>query len=802
MKASARVVVLGGGIHGVGTLYHLAKEGWTDAVLLEKGELTSGTTWHAAGQCPHFNGSLNFAKICDYGIQLYKSLEAMTGQATGWHTCGGIRLARTQDELNWHKHVVSIARQANVEAYVVGLDEIRKLHPFLELHDVVGGTHTLHDGHVDPTSATNALAKAARDLGATIYKHTRAVDIQRIGDEWKVITEKGEITCEHLVIAAGFFTTKVGAWIGLRIPMVNVIHQYFVTDPVAELQGLKSELPVVRDPTASAYMRQEQRGLLGGPYETMGIQTVPNDVPWTFDMDLLEPNLDRISPWLEKMMERMPLFSTVGVRRVIAGFIAHTPDLVPLVGPSGLPNVWLNCGSTTGIAQGPGCSKYLAQWMVHGAADISMVSLDPRRFGKIHNDDWVEKRTVEASSHMYDLHPPGYYYHTGRPLRTSAIYDDLKAKGGIFGESMGWERVKYFDPTGAEEDMNYTRNGSFELVAQECKAVRERIGVLDLSSFAKYEIGGRDAEKFMDRVFANKIPKEVGGIALCHLLGSGGEINAEMTVTRLAGNRFYVLTAGYMQSRDFNQLEASIQKDEQITLDDVTADWGVLVVSGPRTRDVLSTLTNADLTNKGFRWLTGREITLANVQLRALRLSYAGELGWELHVPMKDLASVYRAVMDAGKAHGIADFGLYALNCLRMEKAYRGFGSELTNEISLVEADMERFMAIDKGNFVGRDALVRKRDHGVAIKLVYMTVDAPHLDVIGQEPIYADGKLVGSVTSGGFGHAVGKNLAFGYVGSAYAKPGTALEVEMLGNRYSLQVLDKPIYDPANARMRA
>lgn len=801
MKSHARVVVLGGGIHGVSTLYHLAKEGWTDAVLLEKGELTSGTTWHAAGQCPHFNGSLNFAKICDHGIQLYKSLEAETGQATGWHTCGGIRLARDQDELNWHKHVVSIARQAGVEAHVVGLDEIRKLHPFIELHDVVGGTHTVHDGHVDPTSATNALAKAARNLGATIHRHTRVTGIERVGDEWRLVTEKGDIRCEHLVIAAGFFTTKVGAWLGLRVPLINVVHQYFVTDPVAELQGLSSELPVVRDPGSSSYMRQEQRGLLGGPYETEGIQTVSNDVPWSFDMDLLEPDLDRISPWLEKMIERFPLFATVGVRRVISGFIAHTPDLVPLVGPAGLPNLWLNCGSTTGIAQGPGCSKYLAQWMVHGAADISMVSLDPRRFGPIHSDDWVAQRTVEASSHMYDMHPPGYYYQTGRPLRVSAIYDDLKAKGGVFAESMGWERVKYFDPDGAGENLNYTRNGSFERVAQECRAVRERVGVLDLSSFAKYEIGGRDAGKFMDRVFANRIPKETGSIALCHLLTPGGEISAEMTVTCLANDRFYVLTAGFMQNRDFNQLEASILDGEQVAVTDITADFGVLVVTGPRSRDVLSKLTDADLTNNAFRWLTAQDVTLADVKVRALRLSYAGELGWELHVPMENLASVYRSVMEAGEPYGIADFGLYALNCLRMEKAYKGFGSELTNEVSLVEAGMERFMALDKGDFVGHGGLVRRLDEGVAIRLVYMTVNAAHLDVIGQEPIYMNGVLVGSITSGGFGHAVGKNLAFGYVRSEFSKPGTTLEVEMLGSRYDALVLEKPVYDPSNKQMR-
>ena len=544
MKSHARVVVLGGGIHGVSTLYELAHQGWTDVVLVEKGELTSGTTWHAAGQCPHFNGSLNFARICDHGIQLYRSLEKETGQATGWHGCGGVRLARDADELNWHKHVVGVAKQAGVEAYIVGLDEIARLQPFIKLHDVVGGTYTPHDGHVDPTGATNALAKGARALGAEIYRHTLATTIERTGSEWTVVTDKGSITCEHLVIAAGFFTTQVGAWLGLRVPLVNVVHQYLVTEPVAELRDRTVELPVIRDPGSSSYMRQEQRGLLGGPYETAGIRTVSNDVPWTFNMDLLEPDLDHIAPWLEQMVERFPLFGTVGVKRTISGFIAHTPDLVPLVGPApGLRNVWLNCGSTTGIAQGPGCSKYLAQWIVNGAAEISMLSLDPRRFGPVHGGAWVHARTVEASSHMYDIHPPGYFYAEGRPLRTSPIHDLLQDKGAVFGESMGWERPKWFS-SGVPELMSYSLNNSFDHVAEECRAVRERVGVLDLTSFAKFEVHGAGASAFLDRLFANRLPARVGGMALCHLLTAGGEIDAELTVTRLGADRYYLLGAG------------------------------------------------------------------------------------------------------------------------------------------------------------------------------------------------------------------------------------------------------------------
>ncbi|MBZ0122973.1 MAG: FAD-dependent oxidoreductase [Roseovarius sp.] len=802
MKSHARVVVLGGGIHGVSTLYQLALEGWTDAVLIEKGELTSGTTWHAAGQCPNFNGSINIAKISEYSISLYRSLEEKTGQSTGWHQCGGIRLARDRAELDWHRHVAGIARQIGVEAHVIGLDEIRKLHPFVELHDVVGGTYTPNDGHTDPTGATNAIALAARGLGATIHRHTLATDIARNGDEWTVVTDKGNIACEHLVLATGFFTTRVGEWLGLRVPLVNIVHQYLVTDPVPELDGRPAELPVIRDPGSSSYMRQEQKGLLGGPYETEGIRTHTNEVPWSFDMDLLAPDLDHISPWLEMMMARFPLFGSVGVRRVIAGFIAHTPDLVPLVGPSGLRNLWLNCGAAIGIAQGPGCSKYLAQWMVHGAAEIAMAGFDPRRFGAIHSDDWVRDRTIEASSNMYDLHPPGFYFQSGRPLRASPIHDRLKAKGAVCGEAMGWERVKYFARNGEAEVLSYARNSSFAPVAEECRAVRERMGVLDLSGFAKYEVAGAGAAAFLDRVLANRLPSRDGAVGLCHLLAPGGQIDAEMTVTRLAADCYYVLSAGAMQWRDFCQLRDAVHPGEEVVLTDVTDDYGVLVVTGPKTRAALATLTDADLTNAGFPWLTARNITLAGVALRALRLSYAGELGWELHVPIRELGKVYRAVMEAGKPHGAADFGLYALNCLRMEKGYRGFSSELNNEVTLIEAGMERFVAFGKGDFIGREAVARRRQQGSAIRLAYLAVDAPDLDVLGQEPVYAAGELVGAVTSGGFGHSVGRNLAFAYVRADRAAAGTGLEIEMLGDRYPAEVLAEPVWDPANSRLRA
>jgi dimethylglycine dehydrogenase len=798
------VVIIGGGIFGVSILYHLVEEGWQDIVLIEKGELSSGTTWHAAGQCPHFIGDINMARIHDHSIQMYKRLEEETGQATGWHTSGGIRLARHKEELDWHKHVAGIAKQIGVETHVVGLDEIRDLHPFLELHDVVGGTYTPHDGHTDPTSATNALAIGARSRGAKIHRNTLVTNIERDGNEWKVISDKGDIRCEHLVLATGFFSDQVGSWLGLRLPLVNVVHQYLVTDPVEELTGRDKELPVVRDPGSCSYMRQEQQGLLGGPYENADLQTAYDEgVPWSFDQELLPPDLDRITPWLAQMMERMPMFETVGVRRVISGFIAHAPDLYPLVGPvAGHHNLWLAAGSAIGISQGPGCGKYLAQWMVHGAADISMISLDPRRYGEVHSRDWVRERTIEASMKMFDLHPPGYEFKTGRPLRKSPIHDKLAARGAVFGESMGWERPKWFAPDGVEEAHSFSRSNSFDTVAEECRAVRERVGILDLTSFTKLEVSGPDAASFLDRVLANRIPQKIGGIALCHLLTDDGLIEAELTETRLGEDQFFLLSAGSMQVRDFDFLGKARIEGEDIVISDVTSSHGALAVTGPLSRELLQGLTDADLSNGAFRWMSAQEIDVAGVSVRALRVSYAGELGWELYTPIGDMPAVFDALMRAGEPHGVRLFGMYALNSLRMEKAYRGFGSELSSEITLIEADMERFAATGKkDSFVGREATLKRKQEGIRWKLAYLSIDAPHLDVLGSEAVYSGDRIVGLITSGGFGHSVKANLAFSYVEPEFAEPATELEVEMLGERYRAEVLGAAMYDPNNERLR-
>jgi dimethylglycine dehydrogenase len=806
MKSQARVVIVGGGMMGVGLLYHLAEEGWTDCVLIEKGELTSGSTWHAAGQCPSFIADYNMAKVHHYSNTLYPTLEAKTGQYTGWHGCGGIRIATTPEEVDWFKWVQSFSHTVGFRMEVVGPDEIKKINPFLNTDGMLAGAWTLDDGHVDPSGCTNALAKGARNMGATIYRRTLVTDItQRPGGEWEVITDKGNIVCEHVVNAAGCYAREVAAMMGTTAPITNMQHQYLVTEPIKEFLERDDEIPVMRDPYTAGYYRQEQKAGLIGIYETGSVEswTERGGSPeWDAENELFVEDLDRIATWVEHAFERMPIFADAGLKRIVNGAIPHSPDGNPLLGPAGgLRNAWMCCGASIGIAQGGGCGKYLAQWMVHGDSEINMAGLDPRRFGAYADDDYTRAKSFQDYEHMFVTHLPGEQRPAGRPARATPLYDKLSAKGCVHSEAFGWERPLWFSLDGRSEDYGFRHNNVFEVVAGECRAVRERVGLLELSSFAKFDVAGPDAEAFLDRVFANRIPRKDGGIALAHLLSDNGRIQSEATITRLAGNRFYILSGAAWEVRDFDALTQAKRAGEAVEIANVSDAYGNLVLAGPRARDTLAKLTDADLSNAGFRWLTGQEIEVAGVPLRALRVNYVGELGWELHCPMARMVELYDALWAAGQDFGIADFGAYAVNSLRMEKAYRGIGAELTNEITLIEADMERFLNLDKGEFIGRTATAARQAEGIVTKLVYGELDGTDNDVRGGEAVFDGERVIGVTTSGGYGHAVAKSLFFAYVEPALSAPGSRFEIKVLGERRAATVLGEPAYDPTNQRLR-
>ena len=805
MKSNARVVVIGGGMMGASLLYHLALEGCTDTLLLEKGELTSGSTWHAAGQCPSITGSYNLAKIHAYSNELYPKLEALTGQYVSWHACGGLRLATNERELAWLQYVYGYSKSIGFRMDIVGLDEIKRLNPFLTTDKVIAAAWTRDDGHGDPSGLCNAMAKAARDLGATVMRHNRVVDIRRrASGEWDVVTEQGSIIAEMVVNAAGCYARQVAAMVGADAPITNMQHHYVVTHPIPAFMERSEEIPVMRDSYTSGYLRQEQKSGLMGIYETAGLceAWAPRGFPeWEASNELFPDDLDRIAPWLERAIERMPIFGEVGIRRVINGAIPHTPDGAPLLGPAaGLRNFWMCCGTSFGIAQGGGCGKYLAQWMLHGDAEINMAEFDPRRFGSFADAAYVHDKVFQDYRLTFTTRGPGEEEMAGRPQKTSPLHGRLKAQGCVHTETFGWERPKWFSLDGRAEHYDYRRNNVFEVVRDEVTAVHRRVGVLDLTGFAKYDISGPDAEAFLNRICANRAPRTPGAIGLVHLLSPAGRIQGEMTLTRLDKARFYALSAAAAELRDQDLLMQSRTPGEAVRIENVTEDRGVLVVSGPRSRDVLSLLTDADLGNEAFPWLRAREIRISGQPVRALRVSYVGELGWELHVPSGFLPALYEAIWETGQKFGIANYGLYAVNTMRMEKGYKAWSSELTNELTLLEADMSRFINFGKADFVGKAAMLERAPR--PFKIVYAEVAATDTDARGGEPVFDRDRCIGVITSGAYGHRVRKSLAFACVTPQFAAPGSHFEVLIQGERRAATVLGAAAFDPDNSRVRA
>jgi dimethylglycine dehydrogenase len=806
---SARIVIVGGGMMGASLLYHLALEGCCDTILIEKDELTSGSTWHAAGQCPSITGSYNLAKIHAYSNQLYPRLQALTGQYTSWHPAGGLRLANNEHELAWLKQIYGFSKSIGFGMEIVGVDTIKRLNPFLTTDGVIAAAHTTDDGHGDPSGLCNALAKAARDLGATVQRHNRVLGIhRRPGGEWEVTTEQGAIVAEMVVNAAGCYARQVAAMVGADAPITNMQHHYLITHPIPAFIERDTELPVMRDSYTSGYFRQEQKSGLIGVYESTGLTEAwaPQGYPaWESSNELFPDDLDRITPWLTRAIERMPIFGDAGIRKVINGAIPHTPDGAPLLGPApGLKNFWMCCGTSFGIAQGGGCGKYLAQWMLHGDAEINMAEFDPRRFGPFADAEYTRAKVFLDYRTTFTTRRPGEEEPDGRPRKTSPLYQRLLAEGAVYTETFGWERPKWFSLDGRAEDYSYRRNNVFDVVQGEVAAVHERVGLLDLTGFAKYDITGPGAEAFLDRVCANKAPRKLGGIALVHLLSPGGRILGEMTITRLGPQQFYALSAAAAELRDLDSLTQNFEagKERDVRIANFSEKYGVIVLSGPRARDVLSRMTEADLSNEKFRWLTAREITVAGQPVRALRVSYVGELGWELHTPLASMTALYEALWSAGEDFGIANYGLYAVNTMRIEKGYKAWGTELTNELTMLEADMPRFIDFSKPDFVGKAATLTQAQTPRPLKIVYLRVDAADTDARGGEPVFHDDECIGVVTSGAYGHRVHASLAFACVPPQFAAPGNVFEILIQGERRLAVVLPQPAFDPDNLRMKA
>lgn len=794
----ARVVIVGGGVMGVGLAYHLAHEGWgPETVLLEKAELTSGSTWHAAGQITHSTSSFSLGKCVDYNIDLYSgALEAETGQAVTWHGCGSFRLAYTEDEMDWLRHTLSVGRSLGFNIELVGPERVAELHPFYNLDGVLGALYTPDDGHVDPTNVTMSMAAGARQKGARIIRNCRATNItQASNGEWVVETEQGTITCEHVVNAGGTYARQMGEWSGLQLPMTSMTHHYFVTEPVPEFENLDKELPVIRDDKkVSGYIRMEQKRGLIGIYEKSNPNSVWHDhCPWDYENWLFDADYDRVMPWLEESLNRMPIFAELGIQREVHGAISHPPDGNPLIGPApGVTNYWCCCGTQIGIGWGPGLTRELARWMVHGAADISMRDYDPRRFGPYATKDWQVIKAEEDYCLRHEIPFPHFNRLVGRPIKPSPLHELLKSKGAVHEEVFGFERPRWFAKNGiAQEDQySFRRNDVHDMVGEEVRAVRERVGIMDVTAFTKIEVSGPDAYALLDGLTANRMPQKTGSITLTHMLNRRGRIELETTIVRMSDERFYLVCAAFFEQRLEDHLRQN-KADHDVTIEVLSSDWSALSLNGPRSRDVLEKCTDADLSNKAFRWLSAQEITVADHKIWAFRMSYAGELGWEFHMPNSACLDVYNALWSAGEVHGISDYGSFAMNVMRMEKGFKGAG-ELTNEVTLAEADVLRFARTDK-DYLGRDLTLNEDLPWIC---TYLEIEPDgNVDGHGGEAVLLDGVVVGSTASVAYGHTIGKVLAFSYIKPDAAKPGTRLEVIIHGEKRAARVLSEPAYDP-------
>lgn len=796
---TARVVIVGGGVMGCGLAYHLAHEGWDDVVLLEKAELTSGSTWHAAGQITHSTSSFGLGKCVDYNIGLYSGgLEAETGQPVTWHGCGSFRLAYTEDEMDWLRHTLSVGRSLGFNIELVEPEKVAELHPFYNLDGVIGALYTPDDGHVDPSNVTMAMAAGARQKGVRIVRHCRATNItQAANGEWIVETEKGTITCEHVVNAGGTYARQMGEWSGLQLPMTSMTHHYFVTENVPEFESLDRELPVIRDDKkVSGYIRMEQKRGLIGIYEKANPNSVWHDeCPWDYENWLFDADYDRVMPWLEESLNRMPIFADLGITREVHGAISHPPDGNPLIGPApGVQNYWCCCGTQIGIGWGPGLTRELARWMVHGAADISMRDYDPRRFGSYANKEWQVVKAEEDYCLRHEIPFPHFNRLAGRPIKPSPLYELLNAKGAVHEEVYGFERPRWFarDGVAQEDHYSFRRNAVHDMVGAEVKAVREAVGIMDVTAFTKVLVSGVGAHDLLDRLTANKMPQKVGSITLTHMLNRRGRIELETTIVKMGEDSYYLVCAAFFEQRLLDHLNHN-QGDEDVSITALSSDWAALSLNGPKARDVLAACTDTPLDNASFRWLSAQEITISGHKVWAFRMSYAGELGWEFHMPFAACLDVYTALWAAGEAHGIANYGSFAMNVMRMEKGFKGAG-ELTNEVTLPEADVMRFVRTDK-EYLGKEQTLANADDLPWI-CAYLEIEPDGVeDGHGGEAVLLEGAVVGSTASVAYGHTVGKILAFAYIKPHVATPGTSLKVVIAGEPRAAKVLGEAAYDP-------
>jgi dimethylglycine dehydrogenase len=836
MRTHARAVVIGGGVVGVSTLYHLARKGWTDSVLIERKELTSGSTWHAAGLLPLFNLSYSVGQIHKYSVALYQTLEKETGLDPGLRQVSNIRLARTRDRMDEYDYYAGVAETIGVKVKFLTPNQVKEIWPLCDVEGIIGAIQHPEDGYIQPADLTQALARGARDRGAEINRQTTVTAIERLpSGEWKVSTDKGDVVCEHVVSATGNFARQTGRMVGINVPVIPVEHQYIVTEAHPAIVKRKAEgLPemgVLRESDSSWYLREEAGGLLLGPYEKGAPACYVDGPSADSEYELFPEDLDRLAPHIETAIARVPAFGEVGVKQVYNGAIAYTPDGSPIVGPApGLRNFWLNEGHSFGVTAAGGAGWQLAEWIVEGEPSIDMLGVDPRRFGPYADKGYLIEKNEEAYAKVFTLHYPDEERVAARPLRQTPCYGRMKDLGAVFGSVYGWERPNWFAPQGyglSEADLakpdvllnenhpavvegerprekwSFRRSNYFQFVGDECRNVHDNVGLMDMSAFAKCEVSGPGAESWLNSILTNSAPKAIGRVTLTYLLTKRGGVRAEFTLTRVGPERFYLISAGALETHDFDALEQLLPADNSVRIDKVTTERGVLVLAGPRSREVLAKVADVDVSNKAFPWLTARRLSIKAASLIAMRVNFVGELGYELHHPIEMQNSIFDALMAAGAPFGIKPFGIRAMDSLRLEKSYKLVGRELSIEYAALESGLERFVDLDKGPFLGREALVAWKGKGFQNKLVTLEVQGvTDADARGSEPVIVNGAMIGRTTSGGYGWRTGKSLALAMVKPEFSEIGGEVDVRILGEmRRAIVIPDSP-YDPKNAALRS
>ncbi len=802
MKSHAQVVVIGGGVVGTSVLYHLTKAGWKDVLLIERAELTSGSTWHAAGGMHTVNGDPNVAKLQQYTIELYKEIERISGQSCGVHITGGIMLAGTRERLDWLKMAKARGRYLGMDLEIISVDEAAKLFPLMEKKHFTGAMYDPIEGHVDPYGVTHAYAKSAQIGGAEIVRHTRVTDLKARADgSWDVITDHGNVHAEHVVNAGGLWAREVGRMVGIELPILAMEHQYLITGDMPELAGKKEQLHAI-DFEGEIYIRQERGGMLMGTYERAGVPWSPVTTPWDFGQDLLANDLERIAPSLEVGFAHFPALEAAGIKKVVNGPFTFAPDGNPLVGPiRGLKNFWVACGVMAGFSQGGGVGLALSRWMVDGDPGADIWGMDVARYGDWTTLAYTNAKVRENYSRRFRIRFPNEELPAARPLRTTPIYERLQAQHAVFGDYCGLEHPLWFAPSAgeAEDLISFRRSNAHPHVAAECKAVQNSVGLLEISNYGKFDIRGPGTEDWLSHVMANRVPA-VGRIALTPMLNERGKLIGDFTMCRVAADHVFLVGTYAAETYYMRWFERHMPASG-VTVRPCAMEYAGLSVAGPHSRALLQSLVRDDLSTAAFPFMSFRRMEIGMIPGYVGRVSFTGDLGFEIWVTTDYQRALYDLLVKAGREYGLKLFGGRALNAMRIEKSFGSWAREFRPIYGPFEAGLDRFVDLKKGAFIGRAAAAEEKDGGGALRLVSFRVDATDADAIGDEPIWHDGKTVGWVTSGAFGHRVNHSLALGYVPSALAKTDAGFEIEIIGERHKAHRLTGAAFDPGGTRMR-